>query len=42
RPDKQTRTNSAIVEDFFTLSSLLGITDHESIAIAIALGYVSD
>ncbi|CAG8690256.1 17885_t:CDS:1, partial [Gigaspora rosea] len=37
---KQTRTNSAIVEDFSTLSSLLGITNHKSIAIAIALDYV--
>ncbi|CAG8823145.1 19050_t:CDS:2, partial [Gigaspora margarita] len=39
---KQTRTNSAIVEDFSILSSLLGITDYEFIAIAIALGYVLD
>ncbi|CAG8664234.1 23337_t:CDS:2, partial [Gigaspora rosea] len=36
---KQTRTNLAIVEDFSTLS---GITDYESIAIAIAISYVSD
>ncbi|CAG8593383.1 23633_t:CDS:2, partial [Gigaspora margarita] len=39
---KQPRSNSVTVEDFSMLSSSLGITDHESIAIAIALGYVSD
>ncbi|CAG8547512.1 18008_t:CDS:2 [Racocetra fulgida] len=39
---KKPETNSAIVEDFSMLSSSLGITDHESIAIAVALDYISD
>ncbi|CAG8789819.1 3042_t:CDS:1, partial [Gigaspora rosea] len=42
RPGKQPRSNLATVEDFSMLSSLFGITDHKSITIAVALGYVSD
>ncbi|CAG8855033.1 1086_t:CDS:1, partial [Gigaspora margarita] len=37
RPGKQPRSKSATIEDFSMLSCLLGITDHESIAIAVAL-----
>ncbi|CAG8817570.1 18532_t:CDS:1, partial [Gigaspora rosea] len=38
----QLKTNLAVVESFSMLSSSVRISDHKSIAVAIALGYISE
>ncbi|CAG8801284.1 18342_t:CDS:1, partial [Gigaspora rosea] len=38
----QLESNSSTAESFSMPSSSVGISDHESIAIAVALGYVSE
>ncbi|CAG8675671.1 4350_t:CDS:2, partial [Gigaspora rosea] len=38
----QLEPNSAVVEGFSMPSSSVRISDHESIAVAVALGYISE